>query len=354
MEFPNKLTIGTKEISDLSPVFIIAEAGINHNGDLGMAFRLVEEAKAAGADAIKFQTFSTRHCESQYSKKPKYFAGREWGQSKLDFSANLEFDKYQFKELKSYCDEIGIIFLSMAADKPSLEILCSIGCPAIKIGSSDTLNFPLFKEIAATKLPVFLSTGISSESDVETSVDYLANSGVESLAIMQCTSQYPAPYSDVNLKVIDRFKSQFGVPAGLSDHSRGWHISLAASARGSNLIEKHFTLSRRLPGVDHIASINPSEFKAMVDSIRDIEMAIGDGHKTICKGEEEHLLTMRKSLFSMSRIHQGQTLTWNQVAAKRPGGGILPTEIGQLIGCKAKVDIEEDEFIQWEMIEKIE
>ena len=172
MECPKKITIGNKEISDLSPVFIIAEAGINHNGDLEMAFKLVEEAKDAGADAIKFQTFSTRHCESQYATKPKYFAGREGEQSKLDFSANLEFNKSQFKDLKSYCDELGIIFLSMAADKPSLEILCSIGCPAIKVGSSDTLNFPLLKEIASTRLPVILSTGISSLSDVKSTVNF--------------------------------------------------------------------------------------------------------------------------------------------------------------------------------------
>lgn len=350
----SKIVIGNKEISEFSPVFIIAEAGINHNGDLGMAYKLVEAAKAAGADAIKFQTFSTRHCESQYSKKPKYFAGRDGRQSKIDFSKNLEFDKNQFKDLKLFCDDTGIIFLSMAADRPSLEILCSIGCQAIKIGSSDTLNFPLFKEISTTGLPVILSTGVSSLSDVKISVEYLSDLGIDDMAIMQCTSQYPAPYNEINLKVIDQFKSEFGMPTGLSDHSRGWHIPLAAAARGSNLIEKHFTLSKSLPGVDHVASIDPPEFKTMVNSIRDIERAIGDGQKVICDSEKEHLITMRKSLFSMTRINKGEIITRNQVAAKRPGGGILPTEISKIIGRKATVDIDEDEFIQWEMIEAVE
>jgi len=239
----------------------------------------------------------------------------------------------------------------MAADGPSLDLLVDIGCPAIKIGSSDTLNFPLFKEIGRSGLPVIYSTGIATWEDVRFGVDYLRASGVEDLAVLQCTSQYPAPLECIQLAVIDRYRQAFGVPAGLSDHSKGSHIALAAVARGSDLIEKHFTLNRQLPGVDHAASMEPDEFAMMVRQIREIEIAIGTGEKRVEECEAEHLSTMRKSLFSMCAIRKGEAIQLGQVAAKRPGGGILPTEIDRILGRRAARDIPEDEFITWDMIE---
>jgi N,N'-diacetyllegionaminate synthase len=348
-----KTYIEGKEISKTSPTFIIAEAGVNHNGSIELALKLIDEAKKAGTDCIKFQTFNTEMCESKYALKPDYFGGRDGNKSKLEFSKSLEFDKYQFKDLKQYCDEKGIIFLSMAADYKSLELLVDIGCKSVKIGSSDTLNFPLFKLIGEAKLSVIYSTGISTMEDVKRGVEYLYECGVEELSILQCTSQYPAPFKDINLNVIKTYEKEFNIPAGLSDHSKGIHIPYAAVALGAKIIEKHFTLSRNLPGVDHIASIEPDELTEMVKRIREIELALGDGIKFIKDSEKEHLKTMRKSLFTLQKIKKGETFTLQNIGAKRPGDGILPTEIDKILGKKAKTDINEDEFLTWEMIDDI-
>ena len=344
------IVIGSREVSSQAPAMIVAEAGINHNGNMDMALQLIDAASKAGADAIKFQTFSTAHCESRYALKPDYFTGRDGGQNKLDFSSSLEFDKHQFKELRAYCDEKNILFLSMAADAPSLELLVEIGAPALKIGSSDTLNYPLFKAIGESGLPVIYSTGITTFDEVARGVEYLMICGVRQMAMLQCTSQYPVPFKQVNLRVMDTYARQFKVPVGISDHTRGYHIALAAVARGACIIEKHFTLSRCLPGVDHAASIEPDELACLVDQIRDIEAALGDGVKRIEDSEAEHLKTMRKSLFSMTEIKKGTLLTLQHVAAKRPGGGILPTEIDRVLGRRAAVDIAADEFIAWDML----
>ncbi|RXJ82214.1 N-acetylneuraminate synthase family protein [Arcobacter sp. F2176] len=344
-----KQIIQGREISDQAPSFIIAEAGVNHNGSMNLAFKLIDEAKKAGADCIKFQTFNTEMCESKYALKPEYFKGRDGEFNKKDFSKSLEFNKIQFKDLKQYCDEKGIMFLSMAADYPSFEILLDIGCPAIKIGSSDTLNFPLFKLMGESKLPIIYSTGISTLENVRMGVDYLYNSGVEDLSILQCTSQYPAPFKDINLNVMNEYKKEFDVPVGLSDHSQGLHVPYASIGMGAKIIEKHFTLSRNLPGVDHIASIEPHELKEMVLKIREIEDALGDGLKEIKESEKEHLKTMRKSLFSLSSIKKGDIFSLKNIGSKRPGGGILPIEIDSILGKVAKVDIDEDEYITKEM-----
>ncbi len=344
-----EVQIAGRKIGSAHPAYIIAEAGVNHNGNFDMALKLVEEAHKAGADCVKFQTFNTESCESKYTLKPGYFGGRDRNADKIDFLKALEFDKEQFRDLKQYCDELGITFMSMAADYPSLELLVDIGCPAIKVGSSDTLNFPLFKAIGSSGLPVVYSTGISTLDDVTSGIAYLRDSGVRDICVLQCTSQYPAPVEDINLAVMDVYRREFQLPAGLSDHSEGLHIPIAAVARGASVIEKHMTLSRMLPGVDHIASIEPAELRQMIAWIRDVESAIGDGAKAIRSSEKEHLQSMRKSLFSLRNIRAGEVLTLQNVGAKRPGGGIMPTEIDRLLGRKAAVDIDNDEFITWEM-----
>jgi N,N'-diacetyllegionaminate synthase len=348
--FPDAFTICGREISPRAPALIVAEAGINHNGSMEMARKLIDEAKRSGADAIKFQTFSTPHCESRYALKPDYFSGRDGGKNKLDFFKRLEFNKSQFAELRAYCEEKDILFLSMAADLPSLELLADICTPAIKIGSSDTVNYPLFKAIGASGLPVIYSTGIATEADVTAGLDYLRCAGTREIAVLQCTSQYPVPYEEVNLRVMNNYRQAFGVPVGLSDHSQGTHVALAAVALGADIIEKHFTLSRALPGVDHPASIEPHELKTMVSHIREIEAAIGDGVKQITPSEAEHLTTMRKSLFSTRRIAKGERISLDLVTAKRPGGGLLPTHIDAMLGRQAAVDIPADDFITWDML----
>ncbi len=345
------ISIGGRTVSPQSPPLIVAEAGINHNGSLEMAMRLIAAAKRAGADAIKFQTFSTAHCESRYAVKPDYFSGRDSGLSKHDFSRRLEFDKRQFNELRACCEDNGILFLSMAADEPSLELLVSVGVAAVKIGSSDTVNYPLFKAIGETGLPVIYSTGISSFDDVANGVDYLRAAGVREMAVLQCTSQYPVPYGEVNLRVMKTFRRAFGVPVGLSDHSHGIHVAIAAAACGASIIEKHFTLSRQLPGVDHAASIEPDELSQLVCQVREVTAALGDGTKRIEVSEAEHLATMRKSLFSMTAIPKGTRLQRHHIAAKRPGGGILPTQIDEVLGRRTTVDIPADEFVRWDMFQ---
>lgn len=352
MEFKKEITIGTKTISETSPVFIIAEAGVNHNGDVKLALKLVEEAKKAGADCVKFQTWNTDYLESKYSIKPNYFDGRDDGMSKIEFVKSLEFGKQEFDEIKKYCDEVGIIFLSTPTDIPSLELLLDIGCPAIKISSSDTFNYPLFKALGETGLPVLYSTGMSGLHELEHSMDYLCKSGVKEIGIMQCTSQYPAPYNSINLKVINTFKDVFNVPVGLSDHSEGLHIPVAAVAMGAKIVEKHFTLSRNLPGVDHVASIEPDELQQLVLHIKEVEDALGDGEKVILDIEAENVDSMRKSLFTLQPIKKGEVFTLNNVGAKRPGGGINPIEIDKVLGFKAAEDISNDEYVTWQMIEK--
>lgn len=352
MKAIRQFKIKNKVIGGNNPAFVIAEAGINHNGDIKLAFRLIKEAKKSLADCVKFQTFSTKYCESKYSLKPKYFRGQDKGLNKIEFSKSLEFDRYQFLDLKQFCDQEKIIFLSMAADIPSLELLVKIGVEAVKIGSSDTLNFPLFKAIGQTGLPVIYSTGISTFDDVRRGVKYLYKCSVKKLAVLQCTSAYPPAYEDINLKVIQAYQKIFKVPVGLSDHSLGLHISYAAVAIGSEIIEKHFTLDKKLPGVDHGASLEPREFREMVQGIRQIESALGDGKKRIEHSEKEHLLSMRKSLFTLKDIKHGEKFNLNSIGSKRPGGGVSPAEIDYFLGRRAKFDIPADEFIKRNMVEK--
>ena len=345
------IKIGRRIIGDNRPCFIIAEAGINHNGNLDMAMQLVDFAIKSGANCIKFQTFNTKACESIHALKPSYFKGRDGNKTKHDFSSSLEFSRSQFKSLRDYCCRNNIMFLSTAADLPSLKLLMSIGVDAIKIGSSDTNNFMLLKKAAQTRLPIFLSTGISTLQDIEDSVDFLLNNGSIKVSILQCTSQYPAPYSQVNLNAMKSFKNKFSLPVGYSDHSAGYHIPVAAVAAGANIIEKHFTLSRNLAGVDHIASIEPHEFKLMVKLIRDVEQALGSGIKNIESSEQEHLKTMRKSVVAARRINAGRIITEKDITVKRPGTGMNPKYFYRIIGKTLNVDLKPDDIINEDMID---
>ncbi|OGV51856.1 MAG: hypothetical protein A2X49_03550 [Lentisphaerae bacterium GWF2_52_8] len=344
--------ISGRRIGPGEPCFIIAEAGVNHNGELKMALELVDAAAEAGADCIKFQAFSTEASESSLSLKPSYFDGRDGGQSKLDFSRALEFNREEFAEIAERCRKKGIIFLSMAADLPSLELLVSIGSPAIKIGSSDTNNVLLQREVARTGLPVILSTGISTMEDVKAAVSWMRLQGAKEIALLQCTSQYPSPCCEINLRVLDTFRSTFSVPVGISDHSSGLHIAVAAVARGANIVEKHFTLSRKLPGVDHLASVEPQELKALIGQIREVETALGDGVKRVTESEAEHLKTMRKSLFAARSVPAGTQLSWEDITVKRPGTGLTPPEALKLIGRRVKKDIAADTLLKAEVFDE--
>lgn len=329
---------------------VIAEAGINHNGDFDLALELVRRAAAAGADCVKFQTHRTSASESRHSSKPGYFSGRIGGMSKLEWSRSLEFPAERFAELKAYCGECGIAFLSTACDVAGLRILVDIGCEAIKIASADCNNDYLLSALAETGLPVLLSVGMSRLEQVDHAVELLRARGAGELALFQCTSQYPAPYDQLHLRVMATLAARYGVPVGFSDHSPGIHVPVAAAALGAALIEKHFTLSRNLPGVDHAASIEPDELAAMVRQIRDVEAALGSSEKTVQREELANAANMRRSLMAARDLAAGTVLSADDVTAKRPGTGLPPTEIGKLLGKRLLVDMAAEDFFELSMV----
>lgn len=345
------IELSGRRIGEGEPAFIIAEIGVNHNGDTEMAFRLIDMAVEAGADCVKFQAFTTELCESKNALKPDYFSGRDRGASKAELSRKWELDRRQFEEIIRYCRDKGTVFLSMVADFRALDMLLEAGAEALKVGSSDTVNVPLLERVGRTRLPVILSTGISTMRDVELAVEVLNDNGTTGLALMQCTSQYPAPPGEVNLNVMREYEKRFGCPAGLSDHTRGIHIPVAAVAIGAKMVEKHFTLSRNLPGVDHAASIEPAEMREMVLNIRDVEAALGSDAKEVQPSEREHLLTMRKSLVMARDAAAGEVLSREDVLVKRPGGGLLPQDIARVAGKRLKKALAEDDMLTWDALE---
>lgn len=341
-------------ISQNDFVFIVAEAGINHNGYFDLALELVKQAKEAGADCVKFQTFRTTASESKHSTMPGYFDGRIDKMTKQEWSRSLEFSVKEFRALKAYCEELDIAFLSTACDIEGLRILQDIGAEAVKIASADINNDYLLRAVGKTGLPVILSSGMSDLPAVEHAVETILKNGADQYAILQCTSQYPAPYDQINLRVMEAFKNRFNRPVGLSDHSEGWHVPIAATALGAEIIEKHFTLSRNLPGVDHAASLDVQQFKKMVCCIREIEEAKGTGEKTIQPDEIENARNMSRSLMAARRIIAGTLLGEDDITAKRPGTGIPPTEIDKLLGKKVLIDMESEDFFSQEIIEGYE
>ena len=343
-----------KHITCNDSVFIIAEAGINHNGNFDLALELIRRAKEASADCIKFQTFKTEASESKNSTSPGYFEGRFGNMTKQEWSKSLEFTTEQFKQLKDYCAELDIAFFSTACDMIGLQILTDIGAEAIKIASADTNNDYLLKAIGKTELPIILSTGMSTEEEISRAIKVLNKNGTKQLALLQCTSQYPTPYDEINLRVINTLEKKFKIPVGLSDHSEGMHIPVAATALGAKIIEKHFTTDRNLPGVDHAASIDPVHFKKMVVQIRDIEVALGNCEKKVQNVEIENAKHMRRSLIAAKEIKAGKVLSENDITAKRPGIGMPPCLIDKIIGKKIKVNLELDDMFDYSMFEDLD
>ncbi|RPI79171.1 MAG: N-acetylneuraminate synthase [Desulfobacteraceae bacterium] len=331
--------------------FLIAEAGINHNGHFDLALELVKKAKEAGADCVKFQTFRTSASESKHSGKPGYFAGRIEGMTKHEWSRSLEFSEEQFRSLKEYCQELNIAFLSTACDIEGLRILERIGIECIKIASSDTNNDYLLAEIGKTGLPVILSTGMSTMEEVSHALGVLEKNGSRDIALMQCTSQYPTPFDQINLRVMESFREAFNRPVGFSDHSEGIHIAVAAVMLGAKMIEKHFTLSRVLPGVDHAASLEPAEFAELVRTVRQAEAALGSLEKEVQPDEKGNSGSMRRSLMAARPLKAGAVLTREDITAKRPGTGVPPTEIEKFIGWRLKKDLENEDLLSFGDIE---
>ncbi|GFK94844.1 N,N'-diacetyllegionaminic acid synthase [Fundidesulfovibrio magnetotacticus] len=331
--------------------FVIAEAGINHNGAFDLALELVRRAKEAGADCVKFQTHRTSASESRHSSKPGYFSGRIGEMSKIEWSRSLEFSTGQFAMLRDECEEQGIAFLSTACDIEGLRILTDIRAEAVKIASADLNNDYLLSALADTGLPVLLSVGMSTLEQVDHAVELLAQRNSGPLALFQCTSQYPAPYAQLHLRVMETLKARYGVPVGFSDHSQGIHVPVAAAALGAAMVEKHFTLSRNLPGVDHAASIEPHELAEMVRQIRDVEAALGSAEKTVQPEELANAANMRRSLMAARPLKAGALLTLDDVTAKRPGTGLPPSELHRLLGRRLKVDMAEEDLFDLSQVD---
>ncbi len=330
-------------------VLIIAEAGVNHNGDLDTARQLVAAAAAAGADIVKFQTFSARKLVTSGAAKAAYqiaTTGNQEGQ--LDMIRKLELSRQDHEVLIDECRRHGIRFFSTAFDTDSFDMLMDMGLDQVKIPSGELTNLPLLRHMTRHGLPVMLSTGMATLGEVEAAVDVIERNGTprQRITVLHCTTEYPAPMEDVNLHAMLSMKAAFGVEVGYSDHTPGIEIPVAAVALGATIIEKHFTLDRNLPGPDHKASLEPDQFKAMVDAIRNVEVALGDGIKRPSASELKNKPIARKSLVAARHIRAGERFSAENLAAKRPGTGISPMQWDDVIGRVAVRDFDTDELIE--------
>ncbi|NBI07140.1 N-acetylneuraminate synthase [Senegalia massiliensis] len=328
-------------------VFIIAEAGVNHNGDINIAKRLVDVAKDAGVDAIKFQTFISEKVVSINAPKAEYQnKNTSSKETQLDMVKKLELSFDEFIELNEYCKQKNIEFLSTAFDFDSIDFLSGLNMKRWKVPSGDITNLPYLIKIAKLEKPIILSTGMSTMEDIESAILILKENGSQEITILHCTTEYPTPFSDVNLKAMNTIKNEFELPVGYSDHTKGIEVPIAAVSLGATVIEKHFTLDRMMEGPDHKASLEPNELKAMVDGIRNIEVALGDGEKRIAESERKNMSIARKSIIAKVNIEKGEVLTEKNLTVKRPGNGISPMNWYQVIGKKAVKDFKEDELIE--------
>ncbi len=341
-----RVKIGDRLIGEGQPCFIIAEAGVNHNGDVNIARKLIDVAREAGADAVKFQTFTAEEVVTPGAEKAGYQKETTSPEeSQLDMIKKLELSEKDFEDLFNYARKKGIIFLSSPFDKGSADLLDRLGLPAFKIASGEINNFPFLKYVAAKGKPMILSTGMSTLKEVAEAVDVIRNEGIEEIVLLHCVSCYPARIEDTNLRVMETLRQAFDLPVGLSDHSLGIIVPIAAVVLGACVIEKHFTLDKNLPGPDHRASLEPGELKEMVRAIRDVEKALGDGVKQPTAEEEEVKKVARRSIIARVDISEGVIITQDMLVLRRPGTGIEPKNLDKVVGKKAKRKIKSGELI---------
>jgi N-acetylneuraminate synthase len=327
---------------------IIAEAGVNHNGSISMAKQLIVDAATAGADLVKFQSFITGKSIAQYAPKADYQKGNTGtDESQFEMIRKLELSKADHELLIEECNRHGIGFFSTAFDTESFDMLVNMGIKQVKIPSGELTNLPLLRYMTRLGLPVILSTGMANMGEIEAAIEVIENSGTPRnlITVLHCTTEYPTPMNEVNLRAMLSIKSAFGVEVGYSDHTPGIEIPIAAVALGATVIEKHFTLDRNLPGPDHLASLEPSELKAMVNAIRNIEMALGDGIKRPSASEIKNIPIARKSLVATKSIRVGESFSADNMGTKRPGTGISPMLWDDVLGRKATRDFIKDELI---------
>lgn len=328
-------------------VYIIAEVGVNHNGNIDIAKKMVDEAVQCGVDCIKFQTFIAEQLVSKNTEKAEYQKKQtKFNESQYEMLKRLELSFEDFKTLKEYCDLKKIDFMSTAFDFESIEFLESLNIHIWKIPSGEITNLPYLIKVAKLNKPVILSTGMSTMEEIKNAFNILKKNGIGEVTILHCTTEYPTPFKDVNLKSMVTIKDQLNVKVGYSDHTKGIEVPIAAVALGASIIEKHFTLDRNMEGPDHKASLEPDELKMMVDSIRNIEKSLGDGIKRVAESEKKNIEIARKSIVAKKIIKSGDIFTEENITVKRPGNGLSPMKWFDIIGKVAKRDFDEDELIE--------
>lgn len=329
---------------------IIAEAGVNHNGSREMALRLIDAAAEAGADYVKFQTFRTEELVSRRAKKAGYQVRNLGGDddSQYGMLKRLELSEADHRALTERCAERGIGFLSTAFDLPSLAFLDGLGLPLWKVPSGEITNFPYLRAVGRTGKPVILSTGMADLDEIEQALGVLIRFGTprESITLLHCTTEYPAPKEEVNLRAMGTMRERFGLPVGYSDHTEGIEIAVAAAALGAVVIEKHFTLDRNLEGPDHRASLEPDELKRLVTAVRSVESALGDGCKVPAASERRNRAVARKSIVAARPIRRGELFTEENLTTKRPGDGLSPLLWERAVGRPAPRDFAAEEGIE--------
>lgn len=328
-------------------VKIIAEAGVNHNGSLALAKQMVDAAAETGADYIKFQTFVPDKLVSRFAQKADYQKKNTGsGESQLEMLEKLALTQNDFIELNRYCRKKQTGFLSTPFDLESIDFLNTFDMDFWKLPSGEITNLPYLEKIGRTKKPVVMSTGMSSLQEVKDAVEVLRKSGTEEITLLHCNTQYPTPVQDVNLRAMQTLEKELHLPVGYSDHTQGIEIPIAAAAMNACVIEKHFTLDRSMEGPDHKASLEPGELKAMVQAVRNVELALGNGRKEPSPSERANISVVRKSIVAKCSIKKGDTFTEENLTVKRPGNGISPMHWHEMIGKQAKRDFAEDEPVE--------
>lgn len=347
------IRIGGRKIGLDHPCFVIAEAGVNHNGNLETAKRLVDVAKKAGADAVKFQTFRAEALASASASKVGYQAETTGGdESQLEMLKKLELSLDDHYLLKAYCDEQDILFLSTPFDEVCADFLDTLGVPVFKIASGELNNPFLLSHIAGKKKPVIVSTGMGTLDEVEAAVRTIRETGNRQIILLHCVSQYPTDPRDANLRAMETMRGVFKVPVGFSDHTMGVEVAMAAAALGASVIEKHFTLDRTSRGPDHRVSLEPAQLKQMIQGIRIAEQALGNGLKEPCAADLGTARLVRRSLVATKNIPKGARLALEWVAVKRPGTGLPPAMLPRLVGLKVKKNIPSGTLLSLEMFDE--
>ncbi|WP_164662017.1 N-acetylneuraminate synthase family protein [Tropicibacter sp. Alg240-R139] len=340
------IELGGRRVSADDPCYVIAEVGVNHNGDADLAHKMIDAAKEAGADAVKFQTYKTDALITANTKKADYQTGTTGEGSQDAMLRKLELPQEVFGELAKHCREVGVDFMSTAFDSESLEAVSKLAPVCLKWPSGELTNTLLLRQAAQYDLPILLSTGMGTLTEISTALDLLAAHGTDDVVILQCVSNYPAAIEEQNLRVLPHMAAVFGKPTGFSDHTEGPYAALAARALGMSVLEKHFTMDRTMEGPDHRASIEPAEFGQMVTVLRQVEQGLGDGVKRRLQSEQNILSVARKSLVYLRDLPAGHVLDLQDLTAKRPGTGLPPDEVDSFIGRTLAADVTRDEQVQ--------